>query len=177
MKKLSLLAMVLLMTLGGVNAQQKQVIVSARIDNQVPMEVLAAVETKYPGLKIDQEDVAAAGLDSMDSRKMKNSLWPAATYHVHYKGRNYHKSEIYDKKGNLLHSRESIVNIAMPHAVYRYIGKEHNGWLVKKTKVVKTIDKNAAASRQVVYYKVLLQNGLKKQWVQLTEQGEIYARK
>jgi hypothetical protein len=177
MKKLSLLAMVLLMSLGGVHAQQKQVKLSARIGTELPKEVIAAVETKHPGLNIQQDHIAAAVVDSKDGKKNKISLWPARTYHLHYKGRNYHKSEIYDQKGNLLHSRESISNIAMPHAVYRYIGKEHNGWLVKKTKVVKTIEKNADASRQIVYYKVLLRNGLKKQWVQLTKQGEIYARK
>ncbi|WP_224998771.1 hypothetical protein [Cesiribacter sp. SM1] len=177
MKKLSLLAIILLISLGGVNAQKKLVKVSPWIEANVPQEVLAAMETKNPGLNMSQHLTAAVD----KAKKVKNGnkiySWSSPTYHVQYKGKNYRKTEVYDKEGNLIHSKESMFNAAMPREVYRYIGREHNGWLIKRTEIIKKVETGAATARHTVQYKVLLQHGKKKQWVLLNEQGGLYSRR
>ncbi|AHM62774.1 hypothetical protein D770_22635 [Flammeovirgaceae bacterium 311] len=167
------------MAIGGIYAQQKQVKVNSWIESGLPNKVIAAIETGYPGINMHQHFTAAVDVVKKEKRDKKAGSWSSETYHVHYQGRNYQKKEIFDKEGNLLYSRESILNTAMPHAVLRYIGKEYNGWLVKKTAVIKITEAGAAAPWHTVQYKVLLQNGKEKQRLLLNVngQGEIYASK
>lgn len=165
------------MSIGGINAQQEQEKVILWIDSNVPKEVLAAIEAECPGLNRHQHLFASAHVLKKEKKVKRIFSWPSQTYHVQYKGKDYRKSVIYDKEGHLLFSKESIHNIAMPDAVYKYIGKEYNGWMIKKAAVVKTIETGASAPRPTVYYKVLLQNGKEKQRQLFSEHGEVYSRK
>ena len=165
MKKLSLLIpIILLLSLGGIHAQQNYMKFSHGVAKNVPMEVLAAIDAGYPGLKIQQQLLAPA-------------QGPSQTYYVHHKGKNYLKRGKYNKEGKLLYSKEKIHNVALPVLVYKYIGREYNGWAIKKTMVVKTIETSPSTPRHSTYFKVLLQNGKKKQRVLLDEHGKLYSRK
>ncbi len=177
MKKLSLLAAVLLMSLSGINAQQNNLNVRHAVGEDVPMAVLATIEAGYPGLNIHQHLVAPVPKAKKEKKLVDNSSELLQPYYAMFKGRDYWKKEIYNKKGGLLYSSERIRNIALPREVYTFIGREYNGWGIKKNVAIKVIEAGEGISRDVVYYKVLLQNGKKKQWVQLDERGNIYARR
>ncbi len=177
MKKLSLLTMILFMVLGGVNAQQKHLKVSQRIDANLPMVICAAIEAAYPGLKIQQPQLASAAVAKKEKDTDKVNTWSSKIYHVQHKGKNYKKRVIYNEEGELLYSKEVHYNRALPVAMYKQIGKKYNGWLIKKTMAITEIDATDTAPQHTMYYKVLFQKGNKRQWERLNEAGELYAQK
>lgn len=177
MKSLSLIFALLLACSGGIYAQGSSAKVRHSIAQDVPMEVLATIESGYPGLNIHQHLVVPEPVVKKVKRIDKIRSEPLRPYFAIYKGRDYRKREVYTKGGELIYSRERVGNVALPHAVYNYIGREYNGWLIKKNVAIKIVDKSATNPRNVKYFKVLLQDGKKKKRLLLDEQGNIYSRR
>ena len=92
-------------------------------------------------------------------------------------GKNYWKKATYKYNGTMVHSIKKRHNVALPKAVYKYIGRDYNGWQINKTTVVKKIETRSKAPQHSTYYKVHLQNGKDKERILLDEQGKIYSRK
>lgn len=176
MKKLSLIFVLLLACLSGIYAQGNNANVRHSIAQNVPVEVLAAIESGYPGLHIRQNLVSPETVVKV-KRVNKISSGAFNPYFAIYKGRDYRKREAYTKEGELLYSRERIEDVALPRAVYEFIGREYNGWLIKKNVAIEIVDKSAASPRDVKYFKVLLLDGKRKKRLLLDEHGNIYSRK
>ena len=174
MKKLSLLSVILLGCFGGINAQENNMNIRHSVAQDVPMEVLASIESENPGLNIRQHLVAAVPLVKKVKRVNEISLETLQPYVALYKGRDYRKRELYTKEGNLIYSREQIKNVVLPLPVYKYIGRHYNGWLIKKNVAITIMDVSTATPRDITYYRVLLQDGKKKEWLRLDERGNVY---
>lgn len=172
MKKLSFIVLILLVSFVGTYAQKFGATTRKNVDKDVPVAVLAAVETGHPGLVLQQQLVESPPV----LKKKKASKPPTPTaqlYQVIISAKNYHKRELYNGYGDLIYSKEKIRNTALPLAIRQYIGREYNGWLVKKDLAVRTISRDGKETR---YYKIVVKQGKKKQHLRLDEHGEIYAR-
>ena len=175
MKTLSVLSIILLISLGGTNAQQIQVKVRLGMGTDLPKEVFIALKKEISQLNKHSYQLTSGDVvHKKEKVKMASSL-PRKTYYVQFKGKDYRKNVKYDKEGNLLYSKENIHNVAMPTALYRFIYNEYYGWEIKKTMVVRTT-KAGTSAQPTVYYKVLLQKGKKKERILLKENGKIYSR-
>lgn len=138
MKKLSLIALVLLVSAMGANAQEVNTKTRQKADENVPIAVLAAIEANHPGLTFQQQlmEPAPAPRKEKKIRKAKKIRTATTTqlYQVLSGGKNYKKRELYNQDGALVYSKERIRNTALPLVVRQYIGREYNGWLIKRDK-------------------------------------------
>ena len=172
MKKLSLLLVMLLLSLSGIDAQQNKMKISSRADKDAPTLVLADAADPDPS---GHKPLSRA---EGEEEKIKKDLSAQSLFtFVEHRGKGYWKKVTYKYDGTMVHSIERRHNVALPKAVYKSIGREYNGWQINKTAVVKEIEIRSNAPQHSTYYKVHLQNGKDKERILLDEHGKIYSRK
>lgn len=181
MKKLSFLVLILLISIGGLHAQKANKKIQYQVDENVPLAVLAAIEANQPGLNFQHQQQMAEAFMAKESKARKgkriNPVNPRGiyqAYQVSSSGKDYKKRELYTKEGKLIYSREMIRNTPLPLAIRQYIGREYNGWLVKRDMVITKVSRDGVKQK---FYKVLVQNGKDKKLLRLTEEGLVFARK
>lgn len=173
MKKSFLISLFLLFALNSAWAQQTESTkIQPLVTSDVPTEVLAAVESDYPGMNIRNQLYSPAG-PSMRELKRQLQDKNVPEYCAVVRGRQYRKTASYNKNGELISSTERIKNAAVPHAVLAAIGREYNGWLVTKNLTTRI----KAGTYNSVSYKVWLKKGRKKQRITIDATGKILAKK
>lgn len=179
MKKLLFTPIILLLTICAVYAQHKNSTIRQKVEEGVPTAVLSAIELNQPGLNFQQlaelspAVAPVAGKKKNIRKARKTHTAPTLMYLVRTTGNNYYKKDLYNQNGELIYSNERIRNTALPLAVRQYIGREYNGWLIKKDVAYRIMNNGT----QQKYYKVLVQNGKDKKRLRLTDEGVVYARK
>lgn len=165
--------MILLLALSGAMAQQTEVNNAHQlVTDDVPMAVLAAVESDYPGLKISDHKVTPSGFAEIDFKNHIQTI-TKPDYYAIISGREYRKIATYNKEGELIAATETIKNIAVPRPVYTTIGREYNGWLITKNQATRYMSR----TYNNVFYKVWLKNGRKKQQLTMDATGKILEAK
>lgn len=179
MKKsiLILIPVISLFVLSGAVAQQLDIEeIQYSVKNNVPQEVLDAVESDYPGMNIQEHLLSPSVSLEEELKKQKQIENLPEIYPVYYaliKGKEYEKKADYNKEGKLISSTETIKNVALPRAVLNTIGREYNGWLVTKNQA----ERYTSSTYNNVLYEVWLKNGRKKQQLTIDATGKILVKK
>lgn len=176
MKKLIIISLFLFLALSEAMAQQTELKkIRYLVSNDVPGEVLAAVESDYPGMDF-QAHLLSPPMDSKkELRELRQQIIIKSIpeYFAVIKGRHYKKTASYNIDGELITSTERIKNIALPKEIFTTIGREYNGWYIYKNIVTRV----KAGTYNNISYEVWLKNGRKKQRLTMDATGKIIKQK
>lgn len=167
----------MLLVLGSTMGQQieKRKNLYQKVDQDIPSEVLAAIEKDIPGFHVEKEPVLAS------SKKNENKMLPLQkaelrkTYVVLTKERSLttkkssKKRAYYNAQGICISSSEISRDIALPRIILNTMGREYDGWTLVSNKV--TIHEKGAL--RTVLYELQLKNGKDKERILLNEQGQL----
>lgn len=172
MKKL-IVAVILFAAVGGAVAQDSETLTIKRIEKKtVPMAVIASVEKEYPeGIVELWESIPMESFESYYVVSEKNDLKPGEKpeyYQVTMKGTKSKTVAVYNEYGNLIHSRETIKDAALPESVRSAIVTNYPGWKITGDREL--IRENIGKK---VTFKVDLSRGKEKSTLIMDGEGQV----
>lgn len=118
----------------GLQSYAQEVIYSATIKKeQVPQEVLEAIDVDFPDYTIEQ--YVAVPVDYVEDNVYVNRNFNAAdmdSYQIILSAKGREIVANYNSDGKLMSSVENLKNVALPQAVSRAIESAYPGWKIGK---------------------------------------------